>query len=82
MFRTQIQLRESQVRALKDMASRYHVSMAELIRRSVDQLLKNTLFMEPDKLRQKAINVAGQFQSGHKDISVNHDKYLNEDFSQ
>ena len=40
MVRTQIQLTEEQARALKELAAEEGVSMAELIRRSVEYTIK------------------------------------------
>ncbi|MCZ7671878.1 MAG: ribbon-helix-helix protein, CopG family [Chloroflexi bacterium] len=41
MYRTQIQLREDQAKTLKEMAAEYNVSVAELIRQSVDMLIQS-----------------------------------------
>lgn len=80
MVRTQIQLTESQVKALRKLSGVKHVSMAELIRRSVDDLIRSSPIVDRDELRRRAITVAGRFDSGQTDVSTNHDKYLAEDF--
>jgi hypothetical protein len=80
MVRTQIQLQDSQVRALKDLAKKKRVSMAELIRRSVDHLIKTSAYIDFDRQKKKAIDVIGKYHSGKKDISAEHDRYLDEDF--
>ena len=40
MIRTQIQLEEKQYKTLKEMAAEYNVSMATLIRQSVDKFIQ------------------------------------------
>jgi hypothetical protein len=81
MNRTQIQLTDSQFKALKELSAAENKSMAELIRQAVDSLLHNQPRPGPDKLKQRAIAIAGQFHSGVQDLSTNHDRYLGEAFS-
>lgn len=81
MVRTQIQLTENQARILKKMAAQRRVSMAELIRRSVDQLIRSPMTANPEERKKKAVEAAGQFSSGNKNISRRHDDYLSEDFN-
>ena len=76
MVRTQIQLTEAQAVSLKKMAQRYHVSVAELIRRGVDHSLASGSLADPDQCKRKALSAAGRFASGRNDISKNHDSYL------
>ena len=52
--------------------------MAELIRESVDQMLERS---DRAARAQRFLKVAGQFSSDLHDVSVNHDKYLAEDFA-
>lgn len=75
MIRTQIQLTEEQARALKALAAEQGVSVAELIRRSVDRL---TASAGPgqEARRRRALAVAGRFRSGCADLSAGHDEYL------
>lgn len=77
MVRTQIQLTEHQFHTLKALAHEQEVSMAELIRRSVDSFLQS--FKEPtlDEKQRKALSIIGMC-SGPTDMSINHDKYLDE----
>ena len=81
MIRTQIQLTESQAKALRKLSNAEHVSVAKLIRRSVDNLIKSSAIMDADQMRNRAIAAVGRFHSGKTGISENHDKYLAEDFS-
>jgi Ribbon-helix-helix protein, copG family len=78
MVRTQIQLTAEQIEALRRLGVQRHQSMAELIRESVDQMLEQS---DRAARAQRFLKVAGKFSSGLNDVSVNHDKYLAEDFA-
>ena len=78
MVRTQIQLTEDQSRRLKAASARRGVSVAELIRKAVDAVLTRENDRSPDELYDRALNAAGRFRSGRRDISVRHDNYLAE----
>lgn len=78
MHRTQVQLTESQVRELKDMAATQNRSMAELIRQAVDILLRSSGDVDREERKRRAIAAAGQFHSGLGDVSTHHDDYLSE----
>lgn len=78
MYRTQVQLTESQIRALKDMASAQNKSMAELIRQAVDILLRRSGEIDQVERKRRATAAAGRFRSGHDDLSTEHDRYLTE----
>ncbi len=80
MIRTQIQLEERQHRVLKEMAAEYNVSMATLIRQSVDMMIETEIKPSRDELKQRALSVIGIAEdiNGATDVSVNHDKYLDE----
>jgi Arc/MetJ-type ribon-helix-helix transcriptional regulator len=80
MVRTQVQLTEEQTTALKKLASKKHVSVAELIRKGVDEVLKSDIEASEEELRQRALSVAGKFKSGANDLSTNHDEYLAESY--
>ena len=77
MVRTQIQLTEEQARALKALAAHRGVSMAEVIRQAVEQIIEQS---ERQERMRRALSVMGRFRSGYTDISVEHDKYLDEDY--
>lgn len=79
MVRTQIQLTEEQSKALKKIASKKRVSLAELIRQGVSTIMK-TGEVSIEERKERAIAAAGRFRSGKKDISVRHDAYLAEAF--
>lgn len=80
MIRTQVQLTEEQVRALRNLASARQVSVAELIRQSVDALIRSLREIDTEERRKRAIAAAGRFHSGVSDISAKHDEYLAEAF--
>jgi len=78
MVRTQIQLTEEHANKLKKMATLRGVSVAELIRHGVDNLLRSIGSAAPEERRQRAILVAGRFRSGRPDLSTKHDEHLAE----
>lgn len=77
MIRTQIQLTEQQVRAIKAVASREGVSMAEVIRQAVDRIVAER---DRQERRRRAMAVLGRFCGDPADVSVRHDAYLADDF--
>jgi hypothetical protein len=80
MLRTQIQLPEGQVSALKHLALQQHVSMAELIRRAIDLFTASPETGNLQERQQRALAAAGRFHSGQNDIASKHDDYLAEAF--
>ncbi|MFH1703713.1 MAG: ribbon-helix-helix protein, CopG family [Nitrospirota bacterium] len=82
MVRTQIQLTEEQAKAVKKIARARHLSVAELIRQAVDNLIKASTLIDVEERRKRAIDAAGRFRSGLRDLSTEHDKYLEEAFSE
>jgi hypothetical protein len=80
MVRTQIQLFEQQAAALKKLAAARHVSIAELIRRAVDTMVRTGAAVDSGEKRKRALAVVGRFRSGKRDVSKDHDKYLPEAF--
>ncbi len=81
MVRTQIQLTEEQSHQLKHLAVKQGVSVAELVRRSVDSLIKFSSKVDEKERVRRAIETVGKFHSGKNDISLHHDKYLMEAYS-
>ncbi len=77
MLRTQIQLTEEQTRVVRSVAAKQGISMAEVIRRAIDQTLGGP--GRPDEeLRRRAMTFAGRFRSGLTDLGLEHDRYLDE----
>jgi hypothetical protein len=80
MIRTQIQFTEKQWEALKKLAASRHVSAAELVRQSVDQLIHSPENRSLDEYRRLSIEIVGKYQSGSANISSDHDQYLAESY--
>jgi len=85
LIRTQIQFTEEQHRRLKSLARRRGVSVSEIVRRSVDRALA-AASDEPgalDARYERALAVAGRFhdQEAASDVSIEHDRYLDEAFA-
>ena len=77
MIRTQIQITPEQARTLKRMAAKEGKSVAELIRISLDAMLRTGGIKDEDDLRRKASAAAGKL-SGPTNLAENHDDYLAE----
>jgi len=80
MVRTQVQLTREQVRDLKRLADQNSASMAEMVRRAVDELLARQHTVSRVELTRRALAVAGRYRSGLSDLSRHHDDYLVEAF--
>lgn len=78
MIRTQIQLTDEQVTALKKIVANKHESVTELIREGIKILLRFISDISSEKRRHRAIAVIGRFHSGRTDLSTKHDNYLTE----
>lgn len=79
MIRTQIQLTEAQMVALRELAARRQVSIAELVRRGVDRIIASGGELGVTERRRRALRRFGEFRSGLGDLSERHDAYLAED---
>ena len=76
MIRTQIQLTEEQSQEIKSIAEREDLSMAELIRRAVDDWLARYGDAVSQAKKERALAVVGRYRSGLSDVAENHDEYL------
>jgi len=76
MVRTQIQLTEDQAKALKKIAQSRHLSVAELIRKAVDTVIKANTVVNAEERHKRAIEIVGKFSSGKRGVSKKHDLYL------
>jgi hypothetical protein len=80
MVRTQIQRTERQARRLRAEARERRISIAEMIRRSVEKGLSE----ETDRaaLYDRAARLVGRFRDRRsaRDVSIDHDRYLDEAF--
>ena len=79
MVRTQIQLTDRQARRLRAEARERGLSLAEIIRRYVEKGLSEEA-PERAVLYERAARVVGRFRdrSRARDVSKNHDRYLDE----
>lgn len=75
VLRTQIQLTEDQARALKELAARQGISMAELIRRAVERIIEES---DDRERRRRALALLGKYRDSAPDVASNHDHYLDE----
>ncbi len=80
MLRTQIQLTEEQVKALRRVSLSTGLSMAELIRQGVELYLSRSSVASYQERVERALRISGKFASGVSDGSAHHDKYLAEAF--
>jgi hypothetical protein len=80
MIRTQIQLTEEQAAALRALTAIQHVSMAELIRRSIDLFVRRESASSRGAAVVRAKSAIGSFSSGASNVGVDHDQYLAEAF--
>ncbi len=82
MVRTQIQLSEEQARVLKRLATDRGVSVAALIRESVDRYVRSASPVDDQEQRRRALAAVGRFHSGRSDLAAEHDSYLSETYQQ
>lgn len=80
MIRTQVQLTEDQLKALRHLSAITGKSIAELIRNGIDQYLAGKRVLKAEDRIERAIRVAGTFASGVADVSADHDRHLAEAF--
>ena len=80
MIRTQVQLTEEQIRALKRLASERKESLADLVRQSVDRYLSQEAETGKAARIRRGLDAIGKFSSGSTDVSSEHDRYLGDAF--
>jgi hypothetical protein len=80
MVRTQIQLTELQTKMLQELAVKMKISLAELIRRSVDYYLRDFQQDNRRELIMRAKEASGKYRTSEDDLAQNHDSYLAEDY--
>lgn len=85
MVRTQVQITKEQARFLKELSYKRGISSAELIRQSIELFRQSMLEPSMQEKHRHAKEFIGKYSSGLGDISVEHDRYLDElygDFGQ
>ena len=75
MVHIQFRMRSEQVRALKCLAAKQGKSVAELVRISVDSMLRSGGIIDQESLRRKAAAAAGKLH-GPENLAENHDDFL------
>jgi len=80
LTRTQVQLTEAQLRALRQLSAKTGRSIADLIRQGIDQYLASGRVPTREERMERAIRVAGLFASGLTEVSTDHDQYLADAF--
>jgi hypothetical protein len=75
-IRTQIQLPDAQLQALRHLSAATGKPVAELIRNAIDQYLAGCPVSKPGDRIERAIKAAGAFASGGNDAGADHDRYL------
>jgi len=76
MIRTQIELTDEQMNLLKMLAIKEDLSIAELIRRSIDRDLQINKQPNLVERKQRALAIIGKYASGSNDLSITHDQAL------
>ena len=80
MVRTQVQLTEEQIKALRRLSAKLGISLADVVRQSVDLYLANRQTNDRSEQIERALKVAGRFSSGDAGGSTEHDAHLAEAF--
>jgi len=76
MVKTQVQLPEEDLASLRRLAAEEGVSVSELVRRGVKQVLDSRFRPSRDEVWDRALAAFGMFRSDASDVSVRHDDYL------
>jgi Arc/MetJ-type ribon-helix-helix transcriptional regulator len=76
MIRTQVQLTEQQHLRLRALAAERGLSISQLVRDGVDNVLAQIEEGAQGHRAQRAIAAAGRFHSGRRDVARRHDDYL------
>ena len=82
MVRTQIQLTDQQAQMLHDLARSEDVSIAELIRRSINSYFRIGKQPDLEERKRRSLATVGKYSSGQHDVSSNHDQYLAEIYAE
>jgi hypothetical protein len=80
MVRTQVQLTDEQLAALRRISAETGRSIADLVREGVKLYLEAQRRPSRDELVQRALSIVGKYSSGLRDVAQKHDHYLAEDF--
>jgi hypothetical protein len=81
LIRVQAQLTEDQARRLKALAAEEGVSIAELLRRGADHVLRSSAAGDPEHRRKRALDAVGRFRDEREDTAREHDRALDDAFA-
>jgi hypothetical protein len=81
MIRAQVQFTEGQQEALHRLAAATGRSVADLVRESVEQMLRGRPQQSRKERMTEALAAMGRYRSGRSDVSEKHDEYLDEAYS-
>ena len=76
MVRMQIQLKEHQAAALRELAQEEQRSIADLVREAISRSLAERGGVSRDELARRARALRGRFSSGCVYLAEKHDHYL------
>ncbi len=82
MIRTQIQITEKHSQVLRQIALEQGISMAEVIRRALDEVVERRRLPDREELKRRALAAIGSVHSDITDMSERHDDYLAEIYSE
>ena len=80
MERKQIQLTRKQAIAVRREATRRKISDSAIVREAVDLWLRARGHVRKEDRMKRALGIVGQFASGRKDVSRDHDRELADAF--
>ena len=73
MVKTQIQLPEEDLKTWRRMAAEEGISVSELVRRGMRQIVRESKGPSREELWRRASSLVGKYHSGKSDISERHD---------
>ena len=82
VVRTQVQLTPAQAEVIKQLARERGVSMAEIVRQSIEAYVRAAQGPTQQEIRRRAKEMAGVLRGGPEDLAARHDDYLVEAFDQ
>lgn len=77
-----VTLNKKQLERLQKMSAKQNVSVDKLVNQIINQWLNTSesTVLDLEERKNRILLVSGKYQSGLKDVSARHDKYLAEDF--
>ena len=80
MVKLRVQLSEEHSRAVRCLAQEEGRSIAEIVRESLDALLRARWPGDREELKRRSLASLGTFHSGLGDLATHHDHYLAESY--